>query len=459
MSGIATVGSIDASNEFAEALKRFNVPGAVFARVEGKRQDIITAGVLNLRTGAPVSHDSLFQIGSITKAYTATLVHQLADEGKLDIEDKIYIHLPKFAAVAGERYAEVTLRQLLNHTSGIDGDCFVDTGRGDECIGNFEDVAAKLFPLHQPGEMFSYCNTGYVLAGRIVEKITGQYWRGALQTRILQPLDASRTLVLPEAIMRHSFAVGHQGGANGAGMQVIDPLLLPRSNEPAGSTPWSDMAGLLAFARCHWAEGLCAHGNRLISKEAARLMCRWDIDCPSHEPFSAWGPGWALFDWEDQRFFGHDGLTRGQAAFLRIKPDTGLILAMFANGGDMRGLFMEMAGRALGKGPGFAPSHKFPPPSFSGPLENYVGVYSKFSDALRLTLRSEGLHLQVEPRNDPVGIVKPISVVLQAISKTVFVGHITDVSTPVVLNFSSFDPDKRPQRVHMHLRAYGRDGL
>lgn len=446
------------SNTFSQALKRFGVPGAVFACTEGKRETVLVSGVLSSSTRTPVTRDSYFQIGSITKVYTATLIHQLTANNRLNLDEHVYSYLPEFTRLSGTLHENVKLRHLLNHTSGIDGDAFVDTGRGDDCVALFEKVAAGVGKLHEPGETFSYCNTGYVLAGRIIETITGMYWHDAVRENILSPLGIGTTLVLPEHVMQHPFAIGHVKNSDGRGFRVVDPLLLPRSNEPAGSTPWSDMTGLLSFARYHLTNGCHPVAGRLLPPEAARLMRQRDIDCPECEPFSAWGSGWALFDWNGRHFFGHDGLTRGQAAFLRMDPRSGTILAMFANGGDMRGLFMEMAGRVLGTGPGFAPHARHAPASFDGKIENYAGVYSKFSDALVLSPQSDGLRLQVEPRNDPAGIVRPIQVSLKAMSNTLFVGHLPNVSTPLAVNFSCFDSRSRPKRVHMHLRAYNRTG-
>jgi len=431
------------------------VPGAVFAAVRGRQQVISAAGVLNVSTGQPVTIDSLFQIGSITKAYTATMLHQLADEGLINLEDRLDIWLPEFCNQSGGRFSGVTLLQLLNHTSGLDGDCFVDTGRGDDCVQAFLPRAAQLTALHKAGDEFSYCNTGYVLAGCIIEKVTGCSWHEALSRRILTPLGVARTLVLPEDVMRHSFAVGHL--KSGTGRQVSDPLLLPRSNEPAGSTPWSDMAGLLAFAQAHLNDGQLPGNGRLLSAESAHRMRTRDIDCPPFEAFSGWGAGWAVFDWGNGKFFGHDGLTRGQAAFLRIDPESGLIIAMFANGGDMRGLFMELADSILEEELGISAPEDFPQTTFGGDLHRYCGTYGKFSDALILSETVDGLHLQVQPRNDPVGIVKPLNLTLTGLSETLFTGTIPGSSAPLVLNFSSFDPNGRPRRVHMHLRAYNRE--
>ena len=85
----------------------------------------------------------------------------------------------------GDR-AAVTIRQLLTHTSGVDGDFFEDFGRGDDCVAKYVAACAKLPQVFPSGTMWSYCNAGFVVLGRIIELMTGMTWDDALKTRILR---------------------------------------------------------------------------------------------------------------------------------------------------------------------------------------------------------------------------------------------------------------------------------
>src|SRR5213078_3078408 len=106
------------------------------------------AGVINLDTGVEATTDTLFQIGSISKVWTTTVIMQLADEGKLDLDAPVQTYLPGFKVADPEVSAAVTLRHLLTHTSGIDGDHFEDFGRGDDCLERYVDACATLGQTH-----------------------------------------------------------------------------------------------------------------------------------------------------------------------------------------------------------------------------------------------------------------------------------------------------------------------
>ena len=123
----------------------------------------------------------------------------------------------------------MTVLHLLTHTSGIDGDIFTDTGRGDECVERYVGLLAEVPWVFAPGAAYSYCNGGYVLLGRIIEVIDGQSWDESLRARLTGPLAATQTVTLPEEAILHRAAVGHH--RYGAPVHVWG---LPRSIGRAG---------------------------------------------------------------------------------------------------------------------------------------------------------------------------------------------------------------------------------
>ena len=127
-----------------ERMAAHRVPGATLGIVHEGRVTVIGAGVLSKATGVEVTPESLFQIGSITKVWTATLVLQLVDEGRLDLDAPVADVLPGFRVADPDVTRRVTTRHLLTHTSGIDGDVFTDTGRGDDCIARYVDGLADV---------------------------------------------------------------------------------------------------------------------------------------------------------------------------------------------------------------------------------------------------------------------------------------------------------------------------
>jgi len=190
-------------------IRRYDVPGASLAIHRRGRRYEATAGVLNLETGVKVTPDSVFQIGSITKIFTTTLIMQLVDEGLIDLDTPIRQYLPGFRVADRQATRTVTPRHFLSHTSGIEGDFFVDSGRGDDCIRRLQEMGSMLPNLFPPGERISYCNFGFAMLGRIIEVATGRSWDQAIRQRLFEPLGMRHALTLPEDTVRYRAAIGH----------------------------------------------------------------------------------------------------------------------------------------------------------------------------------------------------------------------------------------------------------
>ena len=213
MAGRETVGgaAADFADRLGELLARHRVPGATLGILRDGEISAVGAGVLSTATGVDVTADSVFQIGSITKVWTATLVMQAVDEGLLELDQPV-VELDGFRVADADVTRTVTMRHLLTHTSGIDGDVFTDTGRGDDCLERYVTGLAEVEQNHPLGATWSYCNSGYVLAGRIVEHLTRSTWDAALRELLVEPLGLTATVTLPEDALLHRTAVGHVSG-------------------------------------------------------------------------------------------------------------------------------------------------------------------------------------------------------------------------------------------------------
>lgn len=115
-------------------VRRYGVPGASLGVLRGSRVYSAAAGVINLDTGVRATPDAVFQIGSITKTLTTMLAMQLVDDGLLDLDAPDATYLPDFRVKRLDVSRQVTARHFLSHTSGIDGDLFADSGRGDDAV-------------------------------------------------------------------------------------------------------------------------------------------------------------------------------------------------------------------------------------------------------------------------------------------------------------------------------------
>src|SRR6478736_2647510 len=149
------------TTDFARLVAERGVPGAAVAVLKDGEVIDGAAGVLSTATKVEATADSVFQIGSITKVWTATLVMQLVDEGMLDLDAPIRRYLPEFRLQDEGAAASITTRQLLSHQAGFEGDVFTDTGRGDDAIEKYVELIADLPQLFAPGELFSYNNAAF----------------------------------------------------------------------------------------------------------------------------------------------------------------------------------------------------------------------------------------------------------------------------------------------------------
>ena len=374
----------------ARLAERHRVPGAQLGILRlGTEEDelVETAyGVLNVRTGAPVDTDALFQIGSITKVWTATVAMALVDEGLLDLDTPVAEVLPELRLADPEVTKSVTPRHLLNHTSGIDGDVFTDTGRGDDCLERYVDLLGEAGQNHPVGATWSYCNSGYALLGRVIEKVTGQTWDEAMRERLFTPLGLTHTVTLPEEALLFAAAVGHD---ERDGELVPAPAwTLTRSIGPAGLVT-STVRDVLAFARMHHTGGLAADGTRVLSAEACAEMAAHQADLPDKYVLGdSWGLGWIRFGWDGERseasrhrerLVGHDGNTLGQAAFLRVLPEQGLAVALLTNGGHTRDLYEDLYREIFAEIAGVTMPQRFAPPDepVAVDVTPYVGVYER----------------------------------------------------------------------------------
>ena len=333
--------------------ERSGVPGAVLGIWTDGEEILASCGVLSTATGVEATTDSLFQIGSITKVWTATMIMQLIEERRLTLETTIVDVLPGARIGAADLGRALTIRHLLTHTSGLDGDIFTDTGRGDDCIKRYVDELANATSVYPVGAAYSYCNSGYVLAGRVIEQLDGRPWDESLRDRLVGPLGLAKTVTLPEEAILHRAAIGHRQG---------DPAQtwgLPRSVGPAGLITTS-AHDLLAFARLHLDGGITTEGKRLLSQDSTSAMRQPRAQIPYFSESAAIGLGWRISDWNGLTVIGHDGGTIGQSAYLRIVPEARMAVCLLTNASDAQALyaalfaevFREVAGITMPAGPG-----------------------------------------------------------------------------------------------------------
>ncbi len=442
-----------------ELAERYRVPGAALAVQHDGAVFETATGVLNRSTGVSVTTDSVFQIGSITKLFTTTLMMQLVDEGRVELDAPVREYLPAFRVADSQATRGVTIRQLLTHTSGIDGDYFLDTGRGDDCVERFVLACGALPQLHAAGAGWSYCNAGFVIAGRIIEVLRGQSWDRVLRERLLDPLGNRSMGTLPEEALLQRAAVGHVTRPGEREPQPAPVWVLQRSNGPAGSTPFGTAADLLRFAALHVEGGICASGARVLSADAVAEMQREQVRLPPHNHAATWGLGWMRFEWGAERLIGHDGGTIGQNAYLRVAPDRRTAVALLTNGGNPQALYRKIYNHVLGELVSVSlPALPEDNPAHGLDLQKYVGTYQRLSDRADVSLEDGALVVRVTSINTAEGeVLERPALTLLPIDAETMVQTVPGTSFRDIVNFTSLDAAGRPggffnSRLHPRIR-------
>jgi CubicO group peptidase (beta-lactamase class C family) len=381
------------TTRLAELARQARVPGAVLGIWAGGQEIVAASGVLNRATLVRVSTDSLFQVGSITKLWTATMIMQLIDEDLLSLDTTVAEALPGVRLGAADVGGQVTVAHLLSHTSGIDGDIFTDTGRGDDCVERYVGLLGEARSAFPPGRTYSYCNSGWVVLGRIIEVLDGRSWDESLRQRLSGPLKLTRAVTLPEEAILHRAAVGHRAG--GARVEVWG---LPRGVGPAGLIT-AAAHDLLTFVRFHLFGGLGPDGKRLLREASVTEMQQPRAAIPDFSaPGEAIGLGWRLSRWADRTIVGHDGDTVGQSAYLRVDPQARVAACLLTNSAQSMSLYRTVFTEIFEALAGVSmPADPQPAVERAADLDlgRHAGRYERTSRRYDVSVRGGRLYLRV----------------------------------------------------------------
>jgi CubicO group peptidase (beta-lactamase class C family) len=316
-------------------MARWTVPGLVVGVLRDGERETRAYGVTSLETGYPVRPDTLFPIGSISKVYTTALVMTLVDDGTLDLDAPIGAYLPDLR-LADERARDtITLRQLLTHQSGLYGDYYHDFGMGDDALARCVASYHTIRQLTDPGELWAYCSSGFMLAGRVVEVVTGQPFETTMRERLFAPLGLDRSYFFAHEAIVYPTAVGHALKTPGGDEhEVTRRYLLPRNVAPAGGII-SDADDLLTFAAFSMGDGAW-EGRRVLSPAALEAMRTPQVRAPSYPAadFAEWGGlGWAVRFIDGVKVVEHGGSLSGFEVKLKFVPAHRFAIAILTNSG------------------------------------------------------------------------------------------------------------------------------
>lgn len=307
-------------------MKRLGVPGAAVGILHRRGRHVNGYGVTNVDHPLPVDPDTLFQIGSTTKTYTATAMMRLVEAGKVDLNVPIRRYLPTLRLRNKEAERKVTLMHVFTHTGGWLGDLFEDHGRGADALAKVVDRIARAKHLTPLGQVWSYNNSGFYIAGRVIERITKQSYEDAIRELLFEPLELERSFWFAEEVLPFRVAVGHV--TNRGKATVARPWALSRTSNPAGGII-SDVGDQLLWAEFHMGDGKSRSGKRVLRKSSLKFM--QSPHAPAGTMADSVGISWLLSKVDGHQLVAHGGTTNGQLSAFVMVPERGFAVTVLTN--------------------------------------------------------------------------------------------------------------------------------
>jgi CubicO group peptidase (beta-lactamase class C family) len=407
---------------------RQSVPGAAVGLLLHGKTTCAYYGVANAGTGGPVGRDTRFSVGSLTKSMVATVIANLADAGRLSLDDPIAAHLPELPSRGWVEHA--TVRDLLANRSGLPLRSALEFGfdlHTDMDDGALSRLVAEVDTDSESSDFWSYTNVGWCLLGRVIETATGATWEDAMQRDLVETVGMSETSF--ESWTANPLrASGHEVGPHGP--VAVEPLVA-RAYGPAGTSAVSTITDVLRFAALH-----------LTQPSLAGLRAAHEEDVSIYGWLDSWCLGWALFDWEGEHVWGWDGLINGERSFLRIIPEREAAIALLTNASTGRALYRALFPDLLE-----ALFHIRMPPLRLVPLgegladlTRFDGVYAWPDRRVEVKASGDGLLITTAGR----------TMRALPLSERVFLVNAKDPDNPT-LTFGKLDAAGRPQVLYLML--------
>ncbi|MEO6838545.1 MAG: serine hydrolase domain-containing protein [Ginsengibacter sp.] len=382
------------SNFVEETARHFDIPGVSVGVWTSGQEVYACHGTTSIINPLPVDRDTLFILGSVTKTYTATTLMRLVAKGKIDLNFPIGTYLSELKLSGTKAEERITVLNLLNHTSGLDWGLISDFGEGDDALALYVEKMCELKLIASPGTRTSYSQAGYNLAGRIIEKVTGQTFEKAVTSLIFKPLGLSHSFFNRDDIMTQRFCVGHNRDDEGK-LSIATLWRRSRGDNPGGGIV-SCVADQLRWARFHLGDGSQESGTQVLSEKVLSQMHKPTAELRGSNLGSAIGIGWFLRDVAGVRTIGHSGSANGQYAELLLVPDRNFAVVSLSNAGPDGIPFNQSVVRwALDNYLGLIDRDPEPIPFDALRAKEIIGNYQ--NDVMTLTIEKtrDGLRLEV----------------------------------------------------------------
>jgi CubicO group peptidase (beta-lactamase class C family) len=311
-----------------EELKETNTPGAAVVVVSGDHLVFAKGfGLANIETGAPVTPDVLFRVGSITKMFTAAVLVSLAEQGQIKLDEPI----GKYIKGLNPRLSLVTAHQLMSHTAGMTDESPSDYGLHDDpALGAYVRALKEDHFFTEPGEIFSYSNPGFDVAGFLIEEVGGKPYADQMSERLFRPLGMNSTTFRPTLAMTYPLSQGHDGSKKGK-PTVIRPFGDNVAAWPDGFM-FSSANDLARFAVAFMDSGRI-DGKQVLAPSVINKLSTPYADL--HSPFGfengRYGYGLFVHNYRGALVVWHAGLIPGFGALLQMVPMRRFAVIVLAN--------------------------------------------------------------------------------------------------------------------------------
>lgn len=322
-------------------MAEYHVPGVALGVLDGSAATTRGFGVTSVEDPLPITPHTVFPIASISKTFTATAMMRLVEQGKVDLRAPVRTYLPDFRVQDEAASRDVTIWNLLTHTSGWEGQVS-PADRGDETLKTFVAGLGTLKQLAPPGAAWSYNNAGFSVAGRVIEVVSGMTIGPALRTLVFRPLGLEHVGTSVSEFITFPFAQGHLNRGDGAA--ALQRPFAPSTSVTAGGVGIC-ITDLLRYAQFHMGDGTVANGDRVLTRDTLRQMQTAQLRKQGNDDDI--GLAWHLRTVGPIRTAAHGGTLGGHILLLELVPDRHFAIGILTNASNGWRLIQDVEREAL----------------------------------------------------------------------------------------------------------------
>ena len=397
--------------EIPEAMQEAGIVGLTIALVDGDRVVMAKGfGDADRAAGRRVTDETLFHIGSTSKTFAAIAVMQLVERGLVDLDAPLSRYVPEFAMLPRFQGNEITVRQVLDHHSGIPGDVFNGLITLGEPVPEFNawllEALQAMYPERRVDTMWGYNNSGYALLQNVVENVSGMGYEEYAQENLFGPMGMTSSFFDDRLAKSRDMTRNYVTEPTADGGRTT--AAYPReyvNGWPAGSV-LSNADDMAKYMQTLLAGGQGEDG-RILKSSTLREMWTRQVQPPLDVIFTHYGLGFALgdpaLDWTGEKVVWHNGATMLNFTMMRLLPESGLGAYVSINTAGLQNISQAVADRALslaftaktGKPQPAAPALPASTPVAPDPaaMTEYAGYYSSDSDVFRLETTPTGMRI------------------------------------------------------------------